>query len=82
MYLIFQKTGFLEEMAPEMAPSGNDWAGLTGADSVVVLTDSSIGSFIKEQESALIMFYAPCKIVHCIMNSITTTRILCANLFL
>lgn len=49
-------------MAPEMAPSGNDWAGLTGGDSVVVLTDSNIASFIKGQESALIMFYAPCKL--------------------
>lgn len=61
MYYNLQKTGFLEEMQPNMAPVGNDWDGIPGSEDVEMLTDLTIGNFIKTQESVLIMFYAPCK---------------------
>ncbi|ODM91354.1 Protein disulfide-isomerase A5 [Orchesella cincta] len=53
------KTGFLEEMRPNMAANGDDWVGLQGGGNVHILTDSNIGNFIKSQEATLIMYYAP-----------------------
>jgi len=54
----YVKTGFLEEMAPNMAPSGSDWAEIPGSENVEMLTDSSIEGFISSKDSAMIMFYA------------------------
>jgi len=54
----YVKTGFLEEMAPSMAPAKQDWTSFPGGEHVVALTDTTIADFISSRESALIMFYA------------------------
>lgn len=50
--------------APPIPPSPEEqWSAVEGAEHIRHLTDATFNDFISQQESILVMFYAPCKIL-------------------
>jgi len=61
-----QRQDFTNEVTPGSGSGSNkpfyaDWAGIQGSEHIRKLTDADIADFIKTQDSAMVMFYAPCK---------------------
>lgn len=69
-----QKTDFGNEVAPKDASSSRpfypDWNGIAGQEHVRKLTGDNVAEFIKNNESVMVMFYAPwCGKVFPLMNT-------------
>ena len=63
-FLKFMKDPLNPGAAEAPAPPGPEeqWAEITGQENVNHLTSSTFDDFMDQQNSALVMFYAPCKL--------------------
>ena len=53
-------------MPPPPPSPETHWTDVEGAENIHHLTETNFESFIREHESVLVMFYAPCKLYDCI----------------
>ena len=52
----------MASMPPPPPSPETHWTDVEGAENIHHLTETNFESFIREHESVLVMFYAPCKL--------------------
>ena len=52
----------MASMPPPPPSPETHWTDVEGAENIHHLTETNFESFVREHESVLVMFYAPCKL--------------------
>ena len=64
-------------MPPPPPSPETHWTDVEGAENIHHLTETNFESFMREHESVLVMFYAPCKLAfNCTINAFSYFDIL------
>ena len=84
--LFFQEADFVNFMKdpqnpgatpppPAAEPPEKQWEGVNGMENLHFLTDDNFDSFVQEEKSVLVMFYAPCMLSACVVYFIRIVSI-------